>query len=223
MKRYAIIVAGGKGSRFESTIPKQFVPLRGIPVLMHTIKAFHSTDNSISILLALPKGQIAYWQSLCKEYSFTIPHIIIEGGDTRFQSVKNCLTTISSLDGVVAIHDGVRPLITKEIITKAYEVAEIKGSAIPVIAVTDSIRMKDEHGSKAMKRDNLVAVQTPQTFRCNLIIEAYKTPFSDRYTDDASVFENSGHEIVLIDGNSKNIKITNPFDIALAELLLNNE
>lgn len=224
MNRYAIIVAGGTGTRFGSSIPKQFLPLQGIPVLMHTIKAFHLADNNINIILALPKAQIPFWHELCKTHAYNTAHTIIEGGDTRFQSVKNALATLPTHSGIVAVHDGVRPLVTKEVIINAYKVAEAVGSAIPVIPVTDSIRLKELSGtSHALNRDLLVAVQTPQAFRCDILIKAYDTPFSPEYTDDASVYEKSGHKVVLINGESRNIKITNPFDIALAELLLNNE
>lgn len=224
MTKYAIIVAGGKGSRFGSDIPKQFLPLNNMPVLMHTINRFAKCNASI--IVVLPEAQIEDWKSLCKENNFTTPHSIVSGGSTRFHSVKNALCTINAEKGdLIAVHDGVRPLVTDEIINEAYDTATIHLSAVPAIDVTDTIRqLENEDGtSKALLRSSLRAVQTPQTFEATLLINAYNAPFTDAFTDDASVVEAAGHIITLTHGSPRNIKITHSIDLLIAEELLKNE
>ena len=224
MTKYAIIVAGGKGSRFGSDIPKQFLPLNNMPVLMHTINRFAKCNASI--IVVLPEAQIEDWKSLCKENNFTTPHSIVSGGSTRFHSVKNALCTINAEKGdLIAVHDGVRPLVTDEIINEAYDTATIHLSAVPAIDVTDTIRqLENEDGtSKALLRSSLRAVQTPQTFEATLLINAYNAPFTDAFTDDASVVEAAGHSITLTHGSPRNIKITHSIDLLIAEELLKNE
>lgn len=220
--QHAIIVAGGKGSRFGSDTPKQFLPLAGKPVLMHTIEKFAACHGT-HITVVLPAQFIEWWNDLCKEYGFTIRHRVVTGGDSRYASVKNALDTTKANDAdLVAIHDGVRPLASQHLIAQAFAEADKYGSAIPVVAVTDSIRrITDCHGhSVALSRDTLRAVQTPQTFRLAEIKQAYSNGYSPSYTDDASVYEANGGTIHLIDGEVSNIKITHPNDLAIAELLM---
>ena len=220
MNRYTIIVAGGTGSRFGSTLPKQFVTLGGKPLLMHTIDAFHNYDNSMAIIVALPPEHITLWHDLCKQYSFSIKHTIAKGGNNRFESVKNAIATIATKEGIAAIHDGARPLVTKTVIKTGFETAEMCGTAIPAVPVTDSIRQLDLQGSHAVNRESLVAVQTPQIFNLQILKEAYTTEYSPLFTDDASVVEFHGHKITLFDGDNENIKITRPTDLKIAEAIL---
>lgn len=224
MRKYAIIVAGGKGTRFGSDIPKQFLLLCGRPVLMHTIDRF--SECSDEIIVVLPENQIEDWQQLCKVHGYATPHTIVAGGSTRFGSVKNALDSITpcAID-LIAVHDGVRPLVDKHIIDEAYAVAAITGSAVPAIDVTDTIRQLDEEGlsSKALLRSTLRAVQTPQTFNAGMLKSSYDVPFSEAFTDDASVVEAKGHKIELTKGNPRNIKITHSIDLLIAEELLKNE
>lgn len=222
MDRYAIIVAGGSGTRFGSEVPKQFLPLSGLPVLMRTIAKF--ADCGARVVLVLPASQQEYWHELCDRYSFAVPCRVVPGGDSRFASVRNGLSAISASEGdVVAVHDGVRPLVSPVVIERAFAEASAFGSAVPVVPVTDSIRRIVAGGaSQAMRRDELVAVQTPQTFDAVSLKAAYAVEFSPMFTDDASVYEYAGYEVHLIDGNVENIKITHPCDIAIAENLLKN-
>ena len=220
MTRYAIIVAGGSGSRFGSAIPKQFLLLSGEPVLMHTIR--HFAVIGASVVLVLPQSQISYWHELCHKYAFTEPIKIISGGDSRFHSVKNGLKAINATPGdIISVHDGVRPLISQEIIKRAYDEAILHGNAIPAVPVTDSIRETQGNGlSKTLDRSRLMAVQTPQAFDAITLKNAYDTDFDASFTDDASVVERAGYAIHLIPGDTINIKITHPGDIEIAEILL---
>jgi 2-C-methyl-D-erythritol 4-phosphate cytidylyltransferase len=217
MKKYALIVAGGKGLRMGAEIPKQFLLLHGKPVLMHTIEAF-ATITDIRIVLVLPQSQMSYWQELNKEYSFSIPHTLVAGGDTRFQSVKNGLSAIS--DGMVAIHDGVRPVISHELLNNAYDTCQLKGNAVLAVRLKDSIREVDLLGNKNVNRNNYYLIQTPQVFQSSEIIAAYQQAEHDNFTDDASVLESVGAKIHLVEGSYSNIKITTPEDLAMVEFLL---
>ena len=227
-KCFSVIVVGGSGVRFGSILPKQFVMLDAKPVLMHTLErfaAYYASHAEVEgeIILVLPQPHIATWKELCDKHSFTVEHRIVEGGSARFYSVLNALNAITchDNDAVVAIHDGVRPLVNFTIIETAFRVASYDGSAIPVIPVTDSIRMvNSDGGSLAMKRSELRAVQTPQAFRLEELRQAYAVPYDDSFTDDASVYEHMGHRVTLIDGSPHNIKITNAADIAIATVLL---
>lgn len=223
MTRYAIIVAGGSGSRFGSEVPKQFLPLCGKPVLMHTIDKFAMTGASI--ILVLPQAHHELWSALCKKYNFNTPHTIATGGTSRFESVNNGLKMLTLHKGdVVAVHDGVRPLVSTELIERTYCTALEKGSAIPAIMPNDSIRMVDnDGGSHQLLRSNLRAVQTPQSFEASLLMGAYDVEFSPLFTDDASVVESAGHSVTLVEGQSSNIKITHPIDLIVAERLMNDE
>lgn len=222
MPNYAIIVAGGKGERMGQHIPKQFLELAGKPILMHTIEKFHNTFPELKIILALPENQFDYWEELCYKYGFTkIPHQIVAGGKTRFDSVKNALKLITE-NGIVAIHDGVRPLVSATTIKNCFKQAEQSGTAIPVVDVVDSLRFvsKQDNTNKAVARNCYKSVQTPQCFTSEIILKAYQQAFDETFTDDASVVENLVFQINLVEGNTENIKITSPIDIVLAEVLM---
>ncbi len=220
MKRYAIITAGGIGRRMKTQIPKQFLNLQGKPVLMHTIERFYSFDSKMQIIVSLPKQHISDWQVLCNKHEFSIEHKIEEGGKTRFHSIKNALDTIHE-DGIVAVHDGVRPLVSTETIEKTFETAEKKGNAVASTSIDFSLRQLTEKGSKAVHRDLFREIQTPQTFRIHDLQDAYNLEYNTEFTDDASVFEAAGYVINLVEGNKENIKITSKKDLLIAENLLN--
>lgn len=219
MKLYAIIVAGGYGERMKSDIPKQFIEIAGKPVLMHTIEKFRSFDDSIEIITVLPENQLRYWNELLRKYSFTIPHTLVTGGESRFHSVRNGLKFIDD-PGLVAIHDGVRPLVSIQTIKRCFETAEKLGNAIPVISPSDTLRMVTNDGSKPVNRENFKQVQTPQVFKADLIKRAYRQDYLPEFTDDAIVLEKTGRKINLVEGNRENIKITNPEDLIIAQSLI---
>jgi len=223
LRKYAVIVAGGKGLRMNSEIPKQFMNLKGVPVLMHTVNAFFFADLEIEIILVLPESSHGYWKQLVKQYEFEVPHKIVAGGSTRFQSVRKGLEAIASEEGLVAVHDGVRPMISHEIIKESYRKAQEKESAVVVVPSKDSIRMVSGQLNKAVERSNYFLVQTPQTFNLHMLREAYEQEEISSFTDDASVFESMGKTIYLVDGDYKNIKITTPEDMILAECFLVQE
>lgn len=220
MKRYAIIVAGGSGQRMETTVPKQFLKIHNEVILMKSIRSFHMYDKDIEIIVALPKDQIQYWIDVCKEYHFTIKHQIVEGGFTRYHSVKNALSEIKS-EGIVAIHDGVRPLVSQETIDTTFEIASINGNAVPYIDSVDSIRKVEETSNYPVDRNKYKLIQTPQVFESKVIIKAYNQEWDDSFTDDASVVEKLNTKINLVPGNRENIKITTPVDLVIAETLSN--
>ena len=218
MKKYIIIVAGGKGLRMGGDIPKQFLPVCGKPVLMRTLEAFHAYDASIRLILVLPVSQQAYWKQLCEEYQFELVHEIANGGETRFHSVKNGLALVEE-DGLVGVHDGVRPFVSQEVITRCYEEAVSLKAVIPVIGVVETVRHLIGEGSETVPRDQYKLVQTPQVFDVTLLRRAYQQEYTDLFTDDASVVEALGEKVYLVEGNRENIKLTTPFDLKLAELL----
>ena len=218
MKKYIIIVAGGKGLRMGGDIPKQFLPVCGKPVLMRTLEAFHAYDASMRLILVLPVSQQAYWKQLCEEYQFDLVHEIANGGETRFHSVKNGLALVEE-DGLVGVHDGVRPFVSQEVITRCYEEAASLKAVIPVIGVVETVRHLTEEGSETVPRDQYKLVQTPQVFDVTLLRRAYQQEYTDLFTDDASVVEALGEKVYLVEGNRENIKLTTPFDLKLAELL----
>ncbi|TCD01625.1 2-C-methyl-D-erythritol 4-phosphate cytidylyltransferase [Pedobacter psychroterrae] len=223
MKYYAIIVAGGSGNRMQNSVPKQFLLLDGIPVLMHTLRAFCRSALNPEILLVLHPSQQAYWAELCKTYHFTLLHQVINGGEQRFHSVENALLTISG-EGIVAIHDAVRPLVSTQLIDKSFLIAEEKGNCVAGTTPTDSIRkLTGPDKSVAFNRKEFILVQTPQTFNVNIIKNAYKQSYRDEFTDDASVVEFSGIEIHMIAGERENIKITYPEDLEIATIFLNKK
>ena len=199
-------------------IPKQFLPVCGKPVLMRTLEAFHAYDASIRLILVLPVSQQAYWKKLCEEYQFELVHEIANGGETRFHSVKNGLALVEE-DGLVGVHDGVRPFVSQEVITRCYEEAASLKAVIPVIGVVETVRHLTEEGSETVPRDQYKLVQTPQVFDVALLRRAYQQEYTDLFTDDASVVEALGEKVYLVEGNRENIKLTTPFDLKLAELL----
>lgn len=217
--RYAIIVAGGTGTRMGSVSPKQFLNLNGLPILMRTINAFASSTVKPIITLVLPADQIEAWNMLCKEYSFKVPHSIVSGGDTRFQSVKNGLMTLEG-EGLVAIHDGVRPLVSHSLIERCFRFAESQGNAIPAIKPVESVRIGNAHQNRKENRDLMWLAQTPQVFNLIELKECYNVKWSDDFTDDASVAEAFGISINIVEGERENIKITSPLDLAIAETIL---
>lgn len=219
MQLYALIVAGGAGRRLGSTIPKQFLELAGKPVLMHTIERFAGYDSAIGIIVVLPAGYIAHWSELCSQHLFEVPHKVVPGGSLRFFSVLNGLELIPD-EGLVAIHDGVRPLVSSETIRRCFEEAGIRGNAIPAISPADSLRMLTDDSSQPVGRTLIRLIQTPQVFRAGLIKKAYLQGYHADFTDDATVLERSGEKIHIVDGNRENFKITNPEDLAIAESLL---
>lgn len=241
---YIIIVAGGKGLRMGSDIPKQFLPVGGLPVLMHTIKRFREYSKEMQIILVLPEAQQDYWHSLCKEYTFNVEYMLANGGETRFHSVKNGLDMIpDDAEGVVGVHDGVRPFPALEVIDRCYETAKEAEAAVPVIPVVETLRHiinvncdsvavnnvavnnvaanSVAANSITVPRNDYRLVQTPQTFTVRLLKKAYQQPYNDNFTDDASVVEALGRSITLVEGNRENIKITTPFDLTVAEALFN--
>jgi 2-C-methyl-D-erythritol 4-phosphate cytidylyltransferase len=220
MNKTALIVAGGSGTRMESNLPKQFLLLAGKPILMYTIEAFYNSGVN-HIILVLPQSQIEFWNQLCQTHQFTIQHQIVAGGASRFESVKNGLQHCNYND-LVAIHDGVRPFISKEIITLSFETAAQKGNAVAAVRLKDSIRKVELLGNKNVNRDNYYLIQTPQTFKAQLIKEAYAAQDHINFTDDASVLESNGYAINLIAGDYKNIKITTPEDLLVGEAFLIN-
>lgn len=218
---YAIIVAGGKGTRMGASIPKQFLPVNGLPVLMQTIKRFKECGDGLEIIIVLPKEQHEYWYELCKKHRFTSTYTMAEGGETRFHSVKNGLAMIpDDAEGIVGVHDGVRPFPSVEVIRNCYETARTAKAVVPVIPVVETLIHIDGQGnSETVPRDSYRLVQTPQAFDIQLLKRAYKQPYQDSFTDDASVVDSIGQEITLIDGNRENIKITTPFDLRMARIL----
>ena len=222
MKKYVIIVAGGKGERMNSSVPKQFLPINGKPLLMHTMERIYSSGLvDEPAVLVLPSGQINYWQHLCKTFNFEIPYIITEGGETRFHSVKNGLENIAE-NSLVGVHDGARPLVSLDVVKNAFSHALKYDTAVPVISLQESVRKVEKacQNSYPVSRDEYVLVQTPQVFKANLLKKAYQTPYISKFTDDASVVEHYGHKIHLVEGNKENIKLTTLFDLKWAETYL---
>lgn len=219
VKKYCIIVAGGSGRRMKSAIPKQFLLLGGRPLLMHTIERFHSFDETIEIILVLPSEHHSLWRGLIKEYSFNIGHKVVSGGEERFHSVKAGLGSVSEVS-LVAIHDGVRPLVSHDTIWRCYADAEEFGTAVPFIEPADSVRILAGDDSRPYPRNEVRLIQTPQVFRSSLIISAYDRDFDPSFSDDATVAEAAGVTIHLTHGNRENIKITTPEDLAVAHALL---
>ena len=215
MKKNIIIVAGGKGERMQAYIPKQFIEIYGKPILMHTIEAFYHYDKSISIIVVLPAVQLNYWEELCENHKFSIPHKIIEGGETRFHSVKNGLDQADA-DSLIGVHDGVRPLVSVDTISRCFDAAWKYKAVVPVVDLVDSIRYVGENENYACERAKYKLVQTPQVFEGKLLKKAYEQDFSPSFTDDASVVEACGTKIHLVAGNSENIKITTAFDLKVA-------
>ena len=224
MRKAAILVAGGKGTRMGGAVSKQYLPIGGKPVLMHTLEAFARYSPEIYLILVLPANDFMFWGKLCQEYHFTLPHQVIAGGASRFQSVKNGLNALPFDEGLVAIHDGVRPFVHSEVIRESFEEARRSGSAIAVVPLKDSIRKVTSDGkSNFEERQFFRLVQTPQTFQIGKIKEAFKVEELPQFTDDATVYEYQGWQVSLIEGNPENVKITTPEDLEYAEFLLSRK
>ena len=218
MTDYVIIVAGGKGLRMGSDIPKQFLPISGKPVLMRTLERFREYSADLQIILVLPKAQQSYWHQLCRDYDFSVSYQLADGGETRFHSVQHGLALIpDTAHGVVGVHDGARPFPSVEVIRRCYETARTAKAVVPVVPVVETLRHVTE-GTKP--RGDYRLVQTPQTFDIQLLKAANSQPYCNNFTDDASVVESYGHAITLVDGNRENIKITTPYDLKIAEVLV---
>jgi len=218
MEKFALIVAGGNGSRMGTETHKQYLTLAGKPILMRTIEKFRQYDSSIAFFLVLPSADFILWENLCEKYNFKIQHKLVKGGNSRFLSVKNGLSEIPNT-GIVFIHDGVRPLVSIKTLTLCEEMAKTKGNAIPVTQVSQSLRIIGKDGSHAVDRNFYRLVQTPQTFRTELIKRAYFSIDDNEFTDDATVFETLDKTTNLVEGNYENIKITCPVDLKIAETL----
>jgi len=220
VKYFAIIVGGGSGSRMLSEIPKQFMLLRGRPVLMHTIEAFYKSDYNPEIIVVLNVDFHQYWENLCVLHNFSIPHLLVKGGTHRFDSVKNGIKAIKS-KAIIAIHDAVRPLLSSRLIDRSFQEAEVSGNAVAAIKSRDSVRQQTGKHSIPLNREEIYLIQTPQTFSSEILKKAYKQEFRNEFTDAASVAERAGIKINLIEGEHRNFKITFPEDIRLAEIYLN--
>lgn len=223
---YAIIVGGGAGTRMGTDIPKQFLLLSGIPVMMHTIRAFHRCRHSPQLIVVIPQAQHNYWLQLCKKYDFDIPYILVNGGQSRFESVKNGLAAVQSActdfsQSLIAVHDAVRPLITSDLIDITFDQAALSGAAALAVQSSDSVRLRSSNGLKnnAYPRKQVFLMQTPQTFRGNILSESYLQTPDELFTDDASVVEKKGYPITLVNGDTRNVKITFPEDLRVAEIL----
>lgn len=234
LTKIVLIVAGGKGERMQSDIPKQFIEIAGKPILMHTIEAFARYDFDLPVFVVLPVTQIEFWKNLCSKYSFKFSHQVVIGGETRFHSVKNGLEAVAAFlaslypdkseeennSALVAVHDGVRPLVSVETIRRCFDEAEKFGSAIPSMDLVDSLRTIHTKYSQSLDRSAYKLVQTPQVFDFNILKKAYEQEFSPLFTDDASVVESIGVNVHLTEGNRENIKLTTAFDLELASFLL---
>lgn len=222
MEQYAVIVAGGSGSRMQSTTPKQFLEIGSKAVLLHTLETFHNFNPAMQIILVLPASQKERWKEIRKTHQCQIAHAIAEGGENRFQSVRNGLALVPA-GALVAIHDGVRPFVQQETLKQAFSTAAEKGSAIPAVPLKESIRRLENESSKAEDRSQFRLIQTPQIFQSDLIKKAYRQAERPLFTDCASVVEAEGHKVTLIAGSYENIKITTPEDLLIAENILKNK
>lgn len=220
MKKVVIIVAGGKGTRMKAKQPKQFLVLNGLPIIMHTIRRFIDYDANIEVRVVLPADTINDWTLMCTNYQFDVEHQVIAGGENRFDSVTNGIRGLSD-NCIVAIHDGVRPLVSQRVIAECFRQAEEMGAVIPVTGALESIRKVDNVESVAVDRDKYVFIQTPQVFKSSILLDAYDTLFDPLFTDDATVVERKGYKVHLVEGNRENIKITTPTDLLIAEVLQN--
>lgn len=223
MKRYIIIVAGGKGTRMGGEMPKQFQLLGGRPIVMHTIENLYALDSSLQIILVLPQEHIELWRSLCKEYSFEVPLMLTAGGTTRFHSVQNGLALVDDIDeALVGVHDGVRPFVSQRLYDDAFREARISGAVIPMIDIQDSLRhiIGCNGASEVVPRDRYRLVQTPQVFKLSVLRKAYEQRFVEGFTDDASVVEAVGIPVTAVEGNRENIKLTTPYDMMIAKTIM---
>lgn len=223
MKKYLIVVAGGKGSRMGGEMPKQFQLLAGKPIIMVTLERLHAMDPSMQLILVLPAAHFELWKELSREYEFAVPLILAQGGTTRFHSVQNGLAQVDDMDdALVGVHDGVRPFVAANVLENCFCEAWVHGAAIPMIDLQDSLRhiVGGNGVTEVVPRDRYRLVQTPQVFRLSLLRRAYEQRFVESFTDDASVVEALGEQVVGVEGNRENIKLTTPFDLVIAKTLM---
>ncbi|RFC53561.1 2-C-methyl-D-erythritol 4-phosphate cytidylyltransferase [Brumimicrobium aurantiacum] len=218
MKKSVIITAGGIGKRMGSDLPKQYLEVCGLPILMHTINRFYDYDKTFEIIISLPSSFIGFWKELCQKHGFEIPHSIVEGGKERYHSIQNALKNATG--EIVLVHDAVRPLVNDFTIENVINKAIEDGAAVPVLPIKSTLRKGTKNESKHIDRANYWEVQTPQAFRAEILREAYLIEFSSKVTDDASLVEASGKKVQLTEGNEENIKITTPFDLKLVEFFM---
>ncbi len=219
MRRFVLITAGGSGQRMKTDLPKQFLEIAGKPLLMHTFEVFLRFDQALEFVLVLPENTFDFWKESCLKHNFRQPHQLAPSGPTRFHSVKSGLRLVPN-DALVAIHDGVRPLVSVEVIERVFHLAQKMGNAVPSVAVNESLRLTDHALSKPLSRDKVRMIQTPQCFRADLIKKAYNRNYDETFTDEATLFEADGHRIHLTEGNRENIKITTPADLKIAAALI---
>lgn len=213
-----IIVAGGSGTRMGADLPKQFIELNGLPILMHTLQHLHEMDATMQLVLVLPESQMDFWEQLCCKHNWRVPHLLANGGATRFLSVQSGLALAQGK--LVGVHDGVRPFVSRDVVQACFKAAESNGAAIPVVPIIQSLRRLENGESKAADRNEYRAVQTPQCFRTELLKKAFASAEHTDYSDDATVVEASGHPISMVEGNNENIKITSPIDLELGQLII---
>ncbi len=214
-----IIVAGGSGLRLGGPVPKQFQSMKGRPLLMWTIEAFHRYDPLMPLIVVLPQIHFDIWKAMCMSNRFFIHHQVVAGGEQRYHSVKAGLDKVEG-DGLVAVHDGVRPLVSVDLIGRCFESAHLHGAAIPVVPVVPSVRETTADGSRALDRSKLLAVQTPQCFHADLLRKAFALPYDPTFTDEATMVERLGVKVNLVEGEANNIKITTAMDMRVAEAFL---
>ncbi|MBK8225558.1 MAG: 2-C-methyl-D-erythritol 4-phosphate cytidylyltransferase [Flavobacteriales bacterium] len=219
MHRSTIIVAGGSGKRLGGPVPKQFQTVKGRPLLMWTIEAFHRFDPGMALIVVLPQAHLDIWKALCMGHRFFIEHEVVAGGEQRWHSVKAGLEKAEG-DGLVAVHDGVRPLVSTELIARCFDAADKHAAAIPVVPVVPSIRETTAEGSRALDRAKLLAVQTPQCFHTDLLRKAFQQPYDPAFTDEATLVERLGVKVALVEGEENNIKVTSAMDMRVIESLL---
>ena len=217
---HLIVVAGGSGQRMGAEVPKQFLPLAGRPIVAHTLAAFHSWRPTLSIVLVLPQDHIEYWQALVAELNFIVPHRVVAGGASRFASVQCGVKALGQVSGIVGVHDGVRPLVRAEVMARCFKAAVDRRGAVPVVPVIDSLRQVSDSSSEIVDRSAFVRVQTPQCFQAEILWDAYAQSEQAHFTDSASVVESLGHKVALVEGDERNIKVTTPSDLIVAEALL---
>lgn len=222
MEQYVLIVAGGKGERIHSSLPKQFLELAGKPMLFHTIEAFTDSIQEREFVVVLPSGLLNEWDNLCFQYNFQVRCTVVEGGPKRFYSVKSGLKQVPD-DALVAIHDAARPFVSKETIDLCFKAASRKGNAVPSVELSQSVREVSGALNKTIDRNRLRLIQTPQVFHSTLIKKAYRQSFRERFNDDATVLESIGYQINLVEGNAENFKITTPSDLEIARILLEHK
>jgi len=219
LERFAIIAGGGLGIRMNKAVPKQFLLLENLPIIMHTIRQF--TTSCKEIIVSLPTDYHSFWVDLQREHNFSVPHTLVAGGETRFESVKKALNYVAA-EGLVAVHDAVRPFVSQKLIAECFDEAEKYGNAVAALPITESLRMADKDTNKQVDRSLFYRIQTPQVFRCNEIKDAYNQDYQPIFTDDATVLESQGGQIHLVKGEEQNFKITTPWDLLLAENLIKN-